>query len=143
MRVKKSIDDLLAESRQMVRQTRRKVCRRCKETRVLVQSNFCEECYAKVRKEKEERLKNNRIVDSKGYVRVYNEDMKLVLEHRHVMEKHLGRKLTQKEVIVWKDGDRQNNAIDNLMVGFKGGTPLELLECEHCGTKGKFKINED
>lgn len=37
-----------------------------------------------------------------------------VLEHRHVMEQHLGRYLDPAEVVHHKDGDRTNNAIDNL-----------------------------
>jgi len=41
---------------------------------------------------------------SKGYVR----------EHRLVMEQQLGRRLTEDEVVHHKDGDRLNNALDNL-----------------------------
>ena len=35
-------------------------------------------------------------------------------EHRAVMEQHLGRKLKMHETVHHKDGDRQNNALDNL-----------------------------
>lgn len=37
-----------------------------------------------------------------------------IREHRYVMEQHLGRYLTPKEVVHHKDGDRQNNLISNL-----------------------------
>lgn len=37
-------------------------------------------------------------------------------EHRHVMETHLGRKLTKKEVVHHRDGVKRNNDPDNLEV---------------------------
>lgn len=39
-----------------------------------------------------------------------------VLEHRIVMENHLGRLLKKEEVVHHKDGNRKNNHIDNLEV---------------------------
>lgn len=41
---------------------------------------------------------------------------KQVLEHRYVMEQHLGRKLLRSEHVHHKDGDGLNNAIENLEV---------------------------
>lgn len=37
-------------------------------------------------------------------------------EHRKVMEDYLGRKLTRYEVVHHKDGNKNNNKIDNLVV---------------------------
>jgi len=37
-------------------------------------------------------------------------------EHRAIMEKHLGRRLKDEEVVHHIDGDRANNAISNLML---------------------------
>ncbi len=41
---------------------------------------------------------------------------KNVGEHRLVMEKHIGRKLTKKEVVHHIDGDKSKNELDNLML---------------------------
>jgi hypothetical protein len=43
-------------------------------------------------------------------------DYGYVLEHRYIMEKHLGRPLKKKEVIHHIDGDKANNNIDNLVL---------------------------
>lgn len=41
---------------------------------------------------------------------------KQVLEHRYVMEKHLGRKLSPSEIVHHKDGNGLNNEISNLEI---------------------------
>lgn len=50
--------------------------------------------------------KNHPFADKRGYV----------LEHRLVMEEHLGRFLTENEVIHHKDGNRENNELSNLQL---------------------------
>lgn len=50
-----------------------------------------------------------------GY-RLINVDGKQVFEHRYVMEQELGRPLEHREQVHHIDGDRLNNALDNLMV---------------------------
>jgi hypothetical protein len=65
--------------------------------------------------------KGGRTVNKDGYIEVYSPDhpnrrkhTPYVLEHRLVMEEHLGRYLTRDEVVHHRDGNKQNNAIENL-----------------------------
>lgn len=136
-----STHELLRETDAFLKSLKKKICRQCKKPSQLYQSGFCQECYLKISEKREARKRESRNVDSRGYVRVYDEDGNYVLEHRLVMSRHLGRPLKKEEVIVWRDGDRTNNDLSNLMLGFKNGTPLEKLVCEECGTKGKFSID--
>lgn len=50
-----------------------------------------------------------------GYIRL-TLNKKRVLKHRLIVEKHLGRKLTDSEIVHHKDGDNTNNDISNLDV---------------------------
>jgi len=51
-----------------------------------------------------------------GYVLVYDKKGRYKPEHRVIMERYLGRRLLQSEQVHHKDGNRGNNAIDNLEV---------------------------
>lgn len=57
--------------------------------------------------------KGGRCLSSSGYILV-NVNRKQRLEHRVVMERHLGRRLKPHEVVHHVDHNRQNNAIENL-----------------------------
>lgn len=54
-------------------------------------------------------------VNYQGYKRIHK-DGEYRLEHRYVMEQHLGRKLTSKETIHHIDRNKLNNDISNLML---------------------------
>lgn len=58
--------------------------------------------------------KGGRIINQKGYVLIYSKKGSYIREHRLVMEKHLGRKLTKEEVVHHIDNNKSNNIIENL-----------------------------
>jgi hypothetical protein len=75
------------------------------------------------------RWKGGRKIRKDGYILVVAPDdhpypadymkasgLKYILEHRHVMEQHLGRYLTPEEVVHHKDGDPSNNDLPNLQL---------------------------
>lgn len=83
--------------------------------------------------------KGGRQISKDGYILVYRPEHphalhgRYVLEHRLVMEEALGRYLSPDEVVHHKDGDKQNNTLENLelfhhnaehlAVSLKGKTP--------------------
>jgi len=64
--------------------------------------------------------KGGKYIDGHGYLRILKPEHPLankagyVAKHTLVMEKHLGRFLTRKEVVHHINGDKQNNKIKNL-----------------------------
>ncbi len=74
--------------------------------------------------------KGGKYTDSYGYIHIINKEhpfasqIGYVLEHRLVMEKHLGRYLTKKEIVHHINGIKTDNRIENLKL---------LNQSEHVG----------
>jgi hypothetical protein len=69
--------------------------------------------------------KNGKETTSNGYIRLNLGSGSRQLEHRFIMEKHLGRKLLKEEHIHHKNGVRNDNNIDNLEL-ISNGTHIRL-----------------
>ena len=66
-------------------------------------------------------FKGGKYLDHNGYtkIHVYDDDPlkgRLCYLHRHLMEQHIGRRLTRNEVVRFKDHDRRNLDISNLQL---------------------------
>lgn len=64
-------------------------------------------------------LRTGRYID-KGYVNIRIPGQGYILEHRLVMEQHLGRPLLPTEHVHHRDGNRSNNDIANLQIVSRG-----------------------
>ena len=88
--------------------------------------------------------KGGRYVDGNGYVQVIpsQEDMRLVpmmatgyvLEHRLIMARILGRSLLKTETVHHIDGDKLNNAPENLQLRQGKHGKGVVLRCADCGS---------
>ncbi len=83
---------------------------------------------------------NPRTPTAGGYILVYdpaNSDRKSgqVFEHRSVLAKHLGRPLEKHETVHHIDGDRGNNAIENLQLRSGKHGKGVVHQCADCGSR--------
>jgi hypothetical protein len=101
--------------------------------------------WSKVRSgEKAHNWKGGRQITTKGYIMVKKDgypgtnNRGYIMEHRYVMEKHLGRSLKKNEVVHHINGDKKDNRIENL----KLMTHARHTIMHHTGKKRSKKTKE-
>ena len=94
-----------------------RICDRCKQSFLARRDQikagggrFC----SRVCATHEGRWKGGRLTNTQGYIIVYTPGARHRLEHRVVMEQHLGRKLQRHEIVHHINGDKTDNQIENL-----------------------------
>lgn len=90
------------------------------------------------RKEAAPRWNGGRKVRKDGYTLVaapphHPSGQPYILEHRHVMEQHLGRYLTPDEVVHHRDANPRNNALDNLQLFASQAEHIAIAHSQQAG----------
>jgi hypothetical protein len=118
------------------------------------QSTCSQQCAGKARRGSRAYNYKGGCISSEGY-KVIRVEGRAVYEHRHAMELHIGRPLGPNEVVHHKDGDRLNNAIENLelMDGramhalthtstFRDADNKECSRCRQTKSRTEFRRNK-
>jgi hypothetical protein len=80
------------------------------------------------------------------YVKIWNEDgsdYTYVTKARAKRKEYTGALPEEHQIIYFVDNTLKGEAKyarENLVMGFKKGVNLSLLTCEHCGTRGKWRL---
>lgn len=106
-------------------------CKNCGLTPIYVRG-LCKSCHLGDREIKEAAKVGKRWTSTNGYEYTYVEGGKVALYHRVLMEKILGRPLEKHEKVKHKNGIKNDNRPDNLVLYSEEGIDLSTLICPTC-----------
>jgi HNH endonuclease len=127
-----STDALLnRKKKEAQRLANKKYCLKCSDP-LIYAAELCKLCFLGERKAREEARIGKQWVSTDGYWRIYDADGKIKLLHRFLVEEQLGIVLRRNQIVRHKDGDKNNNSLDNLAIE---GLDLTQVICPHCMKK--------
>lgn len=123
-------ENLLGKTKTEIRKNREK-CVDCKERDSVDGSTRCAICLP-IHTQAVEQAREGRRLKRENKPTLIYKDGKLVYEHRVVMEGIIGRSLSENEVVTWRNGVKNDNRPENLILALRAGVPLDTLSCPHC-----------
>ncbi len=140
----KEADKALARLKVNVKEHKREKKRKtsqCKEdgcSEIVYQAGLCEKHWLGDRKKKDE-IKEGKIwISTDGYKRIYARpigggEIKIKYLSRHVIEVALNRELDRSEKVIFKDKDKLNCDLSNLLLQTDQAIDFSTLVCATCG----------
>ncbi len=129
------INELLEKNRKLLSKKKKSHCKRCGDS--IAAGTHCSSCMAEREAEAAKKKAGRTVTGGRNYVYAYDEVTgKPRLAARMFMENYLGRSLQGHEIVLYRDGNRQNVSLDNLELGLKAGIPASKLKCPNCGHHG-------
>lgn len=127
------VEKLLVEANKLLKKNRikKKICKKCN-IEPATNASFCKSCFLQGRKEREELRIGKVWISTDGYERIYDEEGKIQLHHRYIIERAIGRRLLRTEKVMWKNGDRTDNRIENLLLSTDQAIDFSSIVCPHC-----------
>ena len=122
-----------------------KGCKKCKKIKPLWAVGKCKECFYEDRKPKESQNEGKIWESTDGFMKIYvkNAEGKLVVEnlHRKVVSDSLNRKLLRSEKVIFKDGNKTNCDLLNLLLVSDEAINLSEVICLHCGALARMPLD--
>jgi len=134
-----NVDELIAKNKALLDELskstgKRNRCKKC--GKEISTGKYCESCDAALAPLRAKQRAAKVHTNGKGYKYVTDENGKVVMLARKLMEEMIGRPLEDHWVVLYRDGNKRNVVKENLVLGYKGGTSFDVLTCKQCGARG-------
>lgn len=124
-------DALLRKAKHQIRKNRDK-CKDCRVKDAVEDHIRCSECLDAHNKKTAEKRAGKILQRDNKPLMEYDENGKLRYVHRRIMSEILGRPLLDHETVAWRNGVKNDNRPENLILALRSGIPLDDLICPHC-----------